>query len=82
MSLTASDFPNDQTQIHWALSFCKARCAATFAECIVRQEMRTHKMVFASWTEFMDRFMSIFCLENKATTALMTLESNQYFQGR
>jgi hypothetical protein len=32
--------------------------------------------------EFMDEFMSIFCPENKATTALMTLKSDQYFQGR
>jgi hypothetical protein len=81
-SLTTSDFPDYQTQIQWALSYCKTRRAANFAECIIRQEMRTGKMVFTSWTEFTDEFESIFCPENEATTALMTLESDQYFQGK
>jgi hypothetical protein len=40
------------------------------------------EMVFTSWTEFTDEFESIFCPENEATTALMTLESNRYFQGK
>jgi hypothetical protein len=44
--------------------------------------MKTGKMVFASWTEFTDKFGLIFCPENEATTALMTLESDQYFQGK
>jgi hypothetical protein len=30
----------------------------------------------------MDEFESIFCPENKATTVLMTLESDWYFQGK
>jgi hypothetical protein len=81
-SLTASDFPDNQTQIHWALSYCKTGCTANFAERIVRQEMKTGKMVFTSWTEFTDEFKSIFCPENEATTALMTLESDRYFQGK
>jgi hypothetical protein len=38
--------------------------------------MKTGKMVFSSWTNFTDEFKSIFCPENKATTMLMTLESN------
>jgi hypothetical protein len=38
--------------------------------------MKTGKMVFASWTEFTDKFELIFCPENEATTALMTLESD------
>jgi hypothetical protein len=80
--LTASDFPDDQTQIHWALSYCKTGRAANFAEHIVRQEMKTGKMVFTSWTEFTDEFESIFCPENEVTTALMTLESDRYFQGK
>jgi hypothetical protein len=62
--LTTSDFPNNQTQIHWALSYCKSRYTATFAEGIVRQEIKTGKMVFTSWTEFIDKFASIFCLGN------------------
>jgi hypothetical protein len=77
-----SDFPDDQTQIHWALSYCKSGRAANFAERIIRQEMKTGKMVFSSWTDFTDEFELIFCPENKATTTLMTLESNRYFQGK
>jgi hypothetical protein len=53
-----------------------------FAERIVRQEMKTGKMVFTSWTKFTDEFESIFCPENEATTVLMTLESDRYFQGK
>jgi hypothetical protein len=81
-SLTASDFPDDQTQVHWALSYCKSGRVVNFAECIIRQEIETGKMVFSSWTDFMDEFELILCPENKATTALMTLESDQYFQGK
>jgi hypothetical protein len=44
--------------------------------------MKTGKMVFSSWTDFTDEFESIFCPENEATTALMTLESDWYFQGK
>jgi hypothetical protein len=82
ISLTVSDFPNNQTQIHWALSYCKSGCTETFAEYIVRQEVKTDRMVVSSWTEFTDKFTLIFCPENEAITTLLTLESNQYFQAR
>jgi hypothetical protein len=39
-------------------------------------------MCFASWDEFRDEFTVAFCPENKATTTLMRLESDQYFQGK
>jgi hypothetical protein len=44
--------------------------------------MRSGKMCFASWDEFRDEFMAAFCPENEVTTALMRLESDQYFQGK
>jgi hypothetical protein len=44
--------------------------------------MKMGKMVFTSWTEFTDEFESIFCPENEVTTALMTLKSDRYFQGK
>jgi hypothetical protein len=53
-----------------------------FAEHIVRQEMKTGKMCFASWGDFTVKFMAMFCLENEATKALMWSEFKQYFQGR
>jgi hypothetical protein len=39
ISLTQSDFVEDQVRIHWALSYFKGGRAATFAEHIIWQEM-------------------------------------------
>jgi hypothetical protein len=44
--------------------------------------MQSGKMCFASWDEFRDEFTAAFCPENEATTALMQLESDRYFQGK
>jgi hypothetical protein len=44
--------------------------------------MRSGKMCFASCDKFRDKFTVAFCPENEATTALMQLESDQYFQGK
>jgi hypothetical protein len=82
ISLSQSDFVEDQVQIHWALSYFKGGRAATFAERVIRQEMRSGKMCFASWDEFREEFTAAFCPENEATTALMRLESDRYFQGK
>jgi hypothetical protein len=53
-----------------------------FARCIIWQEILMGKMCFASWDEFKEEFTAAFCPENKATTALMRLESDRYFQGK
>jgi hypothetical protein len=68
--------------IHWALSYFKGGYTASFAECILQQELRSGKMCFASWSDFMEEFVLVFCPENKATPVLMRLESNHYFQGK
>jgi hypothetical protein len=44
--------------------------------------MRSGKMCFASWDEFREEFTAAFCPENEASTALMRLESDRYFQGK
>jgi hypothetical protein len=82
LSLTGADYPDEQARIHWALSFFKSGRAATFAEHIVRKEMRTGVMAFTDWTDFTSEFTSTFCPENEATSALMRLESDRYFQGQ
>jgi hypothetical protein len=82
ISLTASDFVNKQVHIHWALSYFKGRCAVSFAKRILQQELWSGKMCFASWSDFTEEFTSMFCPENEATTALMRLESDSYFQGK
>jgi hypothetical protein len=80
--LTALDFVDKQVRIHWALSYFKGGRAASFAECILRQELRSGKMCFASWSDFTEEFALTFCPENEATTVLMRLKSNQYYQGK
>jgi hypothetical protein len=82
ISFSQSDFIEDQVCIHWALSYFKGGRAATFTERIIRQEMRSRKMCFASWDEFRDEFTAAFCPENEATMALMQLESDWYFQAK
>jgi hypothetical protein len=82
ISLTQSDFVDEQVHIHWALSYFKGGCAASFAEHILRQELWSGKMCFASWHDFTKEFAVTFCLENEATTALMRLESDRYYQGK
>jgi hypothetical protein len=76
ISLSQSDFVEDQVRIHWALSYFKGGRAVTFAEHIIWQEMRTGKMCFASWDKFREEFTAAFCPENEATTTLMRLESD------
>jgi hypothetical protein len=39
-------------------------------------------MYFASWSDFTEEFVSVFCPENEATTFLMQLKSDRYFQGK
>jgi hypothetical protein len=82
LSLAGPDYPDEQAHIHWALSFFKSGRAVTFSELIVRQEMRTGVMAFADWTDFTSEFMSTFCPENEATSMLMRLKSDRYFQGQ
>jgi hypothetical protein len=44
--------------------------------------MQTRKMCFVSWDEVREEFTAAFCPENEATTALMRLELDRYFQGK
>jgi hypothetical protein len=39
-------------------------------------------MCFTSWHNFTEEFTTMFCPENKATTPLMQLESDWYYQGK
>jgi hypothetical protein len=80
--LTQSDFIDKQVRIHWALSYFKGGCAASFSERILRQELWSGKMCFACWHDFTEEFASMFCPENEATMALMRLESDRYYQGK
>jgi hypothetical protein len=39
-------------------------------------------MCFALWSDFTEEFTLMFCPENEATTALMRLKSDRYWQGK
>jgi hypothetical protein len=80
--LTASDFIDEQVRIHWALSYFKGGHAASFTEHILQQELWSGKMCFTSWHNFTEEFVLTFCPENEATTVLMRLESDCYYQGK
>jgi hypothetical protein len=82
ISLTQSDFADEQVRIHWAISYFKGGCVVSFAERILWQELQSGKMCFSSWHNFTEEFASMFCPENEATMALMRLESDRYYQGK
>jgi hypothetical protein len=51
-------------------------------DCTLRAETKRGGPSYATWADFKAVFRSTFCLENEATTSLMCLESEHYFQGR
>jgi hypothetical protein len=61
ISLTQSDFVDEQVRIHWAPLYFKGGCVASFAERILRQELRSGKMCFTSWHDFTEEFAVMFC---------------------
>jgi hypothetical protein len=76
------DFVDEQVRIHWALSYFKGGRAASFAKRILLQELQSGRMYFVSWHDFTEEFALMFCPENEATTVLMRLESDRYYQGK
>jgi hypothetical protein len=60
----------------------KADRAATFADRALRHEAKFGQYRYSVWSLFRAVFVENFCPENEATTALMRLESDRYFQGR
>jgi hypothetical protein len=81
ISLSLDDFADEQAQIHWALSCFKSGCTATFVDRTLHAEAKADGPSCATWADFKAEFRVIFFLENKATTSLMHLESERYFQG-
>jgi hypothetical protein len=68
MALTPHQSADDHAKIMWALSFMKSGCAACFME---RQMWGYHNigsLSYASWQEFVDKFISEFCMKNKVQT--------------
>ena len=79
--LCANQFPNDQTRIHWVLSFMKSGRAATFAQYIYNRQSLAEDPVFETWKEFEKEFRTRFCPRDEATAAMNKLEGTAYYQG-
>jgi hypothetical protein len=60
----------------------KFRCAALYANSILKNEASRHILSFLSWQDFEGGFTSKFCPKNEATAALTKLESTHYYQRR
>jgi len=73
---------NEQTRIHWVLSFFKSDRASIFVQRVIHEEADTQKPAFTNWDTFVTQFELQFCPENEATNAVMALESLSYHQNK
>ena len=63
-------FPNDQSWIHWVLSFFKSDQAAHFTNKVLWSEGKGKGHYFRNWEAFEKTFLDQFCPKNKQLTAL------------
>ena len=82
LGVCASDFPDEQSQILWALSFMKTGRAATFAARAFTYEAKNGTPLYANWKAFFEAFRQHFYPLHEATDAMNQLESRQYHQGK
>ena len=80
--LRSSDFPDEVTQINWALSYMKSGRAATFAERLIGYEVKRGIPKYDDWYSFREAFVENFCPLDEASVAITRLESAAYFQGK
>jgi hypothetical protein len=80
--LRSSDFPDEATEINWALSYMKSGRAATFAERLINYEVTAGRPRYDNWYAFREDFVETFCPLDEASIAVTRLESEAYFQGR
>jgi len=66
----------------WVLSFMKAARAAAFANKTLAHEQRTGTSQYESWEAFQNAFKQEFFPLHEDVTAMTTLESQNYYQGR
>jgi hypothetical protein len=81
MALIPHQFVDDHMKIMWALSFMKSSHAAHFVD---RQMPGYHdvgSLSYGSWQEFIDEFITDFCLKNEIQTSRTELKTMKFFQG-
>ena len=72
---------NDQSWIHWVLSF-KSDRAARFANKVLQSESKGKVHYFRNWEEFKKTFLDQFCPKNEQLMALTNLEGTSWSQGK
>jgi len=82
MRLCSEAFPDDTTQIIWALSFMKSDRAYRWAQRALDFEVRVGALQFLDWADFEKEFRKDFTPLNAEATAVNTLEGTSYFQGK
>ena len=80
-AMCASEFCDDQAKVFWMLSYMKSGRAAVFADRTLRYQSKNQSVRYPTYELFRKTFVTMFCPENEATSAIMRLESARYFQG-
>ena len=80
LGVCASNFPEEQSQILWAMSYMKTGRAATFTTFAFAHEAKNGTPLYATWKAFTEAFRQQFYPLYEATDAMNQLESRQYHQ--
>jgi hypothetical protein len=82
--LSPDTFDSEVTKIIWAMSYMKSGRAGRWAsrEFELEATSETHTLRFFDWYDFEDEFRKDFTPLNEEATAVNTLETTTYFQGR
>ena len=75
-------FDDDATQIVWAMSYMKTGRAARWAAREFELEAKQGHLRFIDWLEFEEEFRKDFTPLDAEATAVNTLETTTYFQGK
>jgi len=82
LSLCGEQFTDDQTKIHWALSYMKEGRAAQFSDRVLRKEAYDRAPMFATWSDFEKEFTTQFLPPHRNVDAANRLESTSFYQGK
>ena len=82
--LSPDTFDSEVTKIVWAMSYMKSGRAGCWAsrEFELEAASETHTLRFFDWYDFEEEFRKDFTPLNEEATAVNTLETTAYFQGR
>ena len=82
LSLCNEEFSDEQTRIHWALSYMKEGRAAQFSDRVLRREAHDRIPMFATWSDFEREFTTQFLPPHRNVEAANRLESTSFYQGK